>query len=200
MIARLVLAAGFSFAAVAVLGCHGGTHDEGTGGAGGGEGGGDTTSGTTTSSTGATTSSSTGATTSSSTSSSSGGSSLEQAREDCVAAINKDRATVGLAPYARWTANEACTDQQAQTDAAAGVGHSSLGACGELAQDECPGWPGPPDSMITMCLSGMWAEGPGNFNTGHGHYDNMSSTTYTMVSCGFYVEPNGAVWATQDFE
>jgi hypothetical protein len=179
---------------LAALGCHAGTHADGNGGAGGSESTGGVTGGASSSG-----SSSSGSSSSSAATSSSGGS-LEQATVDCVAAINKDRATLGLAPYARWTSAESCVDQQAETDEMAGEGHSSLGACGELAQDECPGWPGPPDSMITMCLVGMWAEGPGNFNAGHGHYDNMSSTAYTMVACGFYVLPNGSVWATQDFQ
>ena len=132
--------------------------------------------------------------------SSSGGSSLEQAREDCVAAINKDRAKAGRALRAGCRTRRARTSSWAQTDATSGVGHSSLGACGELAQDECPGWPGPPDTMIGMCLAGMWAEGPGDFNSGHGHYDNMADTQFTEVSCGFYVLPSGSVWATQDFQ
>jgi hypothetical protein len=46
----------------------------------------------------------------------------------------------------------------------------------------------------------MWAEGPGPFDQGHGHYDNMSSTQYTAVACGFYTQPDGSVWATQDFK
>jgi hypothetical protein len=41
----------------------------------------------------------------------------------------------------------------------------------------------------------MWAEGPGG-----GHYDIMSSTSYTMVSCGFYITPAGPVWGTQDYQ
>ncbi len=119
---------------------------------------------------------------------------------DCVDTINKYRATLNLPPYARWTENETCTDGQAQADAAADTAHSAFGMCGEWAQNECPGWPGPPDGMIDQCLAQMWAEGPGDFNSGHGHYINMSSTQYTKVSCGFYVLADGSVWATQDFQ
>jgi hypothetical protein len=126
----------------------------------------------------------------------SGGSSPEQL---CVDTINMYRATLKLAPYARWSSAESCTAGQAQKDSASGTAHSAFGSCSESAQDECPGWPGPPSSMITSCLAQMWAEGPGPFNQGHGHYDNMSSTSYTQVACGFYVLPDGSVWAAQDF-
>jgi hypothetical protein len=44
----------------------------------------------------------------------------------------------------------------------------------------------------------MWNEGPGSFS-GHGHYINMSSSTYTQVACGFYVMSDGHVWANQNF-
>jgi hypothetical protein len=46
--------------------------------------------------------------------------------------------------------------------------------------------------MIQPCLQQMWHEGPGPFNQGHGHYDNMSSTQYTMVACGFYTLSDGS--------
>jgi hypothetical protein len=41
-------------------------------------------------------------------------------------------------------------------------------------------------------------EGPGSDFSTHGHYINMTSTSYTMVACGFYAG-GGGVWATQDF-
>jgi hypothetical protein len=131
-----------------------------------------------------------------------GGSSnaYETATEDCVDAINMYRATLGLAAYTRWTAEEPCVDGQAQADAASGTAHSAFGKCGESAQNECPGWPGPPETMITQCLAQMWAEGPGTDFSTHGHYINMSSTSYTQVSCGFYVQSDMSVWATQDFK
>jgi hypothetical protein len=116
-----------------------------------------------------------------------------------VDTINKYRATLGLAPYARWNAEETCAGQEAQKDSQTMTAHSAFGMCSEWAQNECPGWPGPPGSMIAQCLAQMWAEGPGPFNMGHGHYDNMSSTMYTKVACGFYTLPDGSVWATQDF-
>jgi hypothetical protein len=54
--------------------------------------------------------------------------------------------------------------------------------------------------MITGCLKAMWEEGPGDFNGGHGHYINMSSTEYALVACGFYTTPSGDIWSVQDFK
>jgi hypothetical protein len=124
---------------------------------------------------------------------------LDQAAQDCVDIINMYRATIGVPALARLPSQEVCVGQQAQKDYQANTPHSAFGMCGEFGQNECPGWPGPPDSMIGQCLAMMWAEGPGPFNMGHGHYDNMSSTSYTKVACGYYVLTNGSVWATQDF-
>jgi hypothetical protein len=123
----------------------------------------------------------------------------DTAEQKCVDTINQYRATLNLPPYQRWKANESCTDGQALTDSQTGVPHSAFGKCGEYAQNECPGWPGPPAAMIPQCLAMMWAEGPGDF-AHHGHYVNMSSTAYTMVSCGFATASNGSIWATQDFK
>jgi cysteine-rich secretory family protein len=128
------------------------------------------------------------------------GSSGSSAEQLCVDTINMYRATLSLPPYARWNGEESCASSQAQMDSSSGTAHGAFGMCGEFAQDECPGWPGPPSSMITSCLALMWAEGPGPFDQGHGHYDNMSSTSYTQVACGFYVLPDGSVWAAQDFK
>jgi hypothetical protein len=78
--------------------------------------------------------------------------------------------------------------------------HGAFGQCGEFAQNECPGWPAPAEKMITGCLKAMWDEGPGDFNSGHGHYINMSSTKYALVACGFYTTPSGDIWSVQDFK
>lgn len=129
-----------------------------------------------------------------------GGAGASSPEQLCVDTINQDRATLNLPPYTRWTAEESCASTQAQKDSVSGVAHSAFGSCGESAQDECPGWPGPPASMITSCLAQMWAEGPGPFADGHGHYDNMSNTSYTQVACGFYTLSDGSVWAAQDFK
>jgi hypothetical protein len=136
-------------------------------------------------------SSSGGASSSSSGSSGAGSSSAAQA---CVDGINADRATLGLPAYTRWESNESCVDGQAQADSTGGP-HSAFTKCGEMAQNECPGWPGPPAQMISGCLKAMWAEGPGG-----GHYDNMANKGYTKVACGFFTASDGSVWATQDFQ
>jgi uncharacterized protein YkwD len=125
----------------------------------------------------------------------SSGGSGSSAAQTCVDTINKYRASLGLPPYARWSDAESCTAGEAQKDAASMQAHSAFPSCNEFAQNECPGWPGPPESMITQCLELMWMEGPGG-----GHYDNMTSKTYTQVSCGFAVQADGSVWATQDFK
>ena len=130
----------------------------------------------------------------------SGGNAYETATEDCVNTINAYRKTLGLAAYTRWTVEESCVDSQAQADSNSGTPHSAFGRCGESAQNECPGWPGPPETMITQCLAQMWAEGPGTDFSAHGHYINMSSTSYTQVACGFYVKSDMTVWATQNFK
>jgi len=46
----------------------------------------------------------------------------------------------------------------------------------------------------------MWAEGPGDDFSAHGHYINMSSTQYTMASCGFHTTGGASVWAVQNFK
>ena len=121
------------------------------------------------------------------------------ARVTCVDEINKYRATLGLAALAGWTSAAACADGQSKSDSESGKAHGAFGACKESAQDECPNWPGPPDTLIKGCLQMMWAEGPGDFAT-HGHYVNMSSTKYTAVACGFHQTPGGSFWAVQDFQ
>ena len=118
----------------------------------------------------------------------------------CVDRINQHRASIGRPPLARWTAAEACSDSEAVTDSETGRAHSAFGRCGEWAQNECPGWPGPADTMIVSCLQVMWNEGPGSDFSTHGHYINMSNPGYTKVACGYAVLPNGAVWAVQNFQ
>ena len=115
--------------------------------------------------------------------------------EICVATINEYRATKGLQPYVRWSATETCANSEATSDGASNGAHGAFGKCGEVAQNECPGWPGPPATMIPECLKAMWAEGPGG-----GHYEAMSSRMYTKVSCGFGTAPDGAIWAVQNFQ
>ncbi len=118
----------------------------------------------------------------------------------CVDTINMYRATLDLPPYARWCEAEVCSDGEAQMDSVSGEPHGAFGMCGENAQNECPGWPGPPASMIEDCLALMWAEGPGEDFQKHGHYINMSSTKYSKVACGFHSSGASGVWAVQNFK
>jgi hypothetical protein len=118
----------------------------------------------------------------------------------CVDKINALRATIGLGALARWTENETCADSQCQSDSVSGTAHGAFGSCPNWAQNECPGWP----SIASIysgnsCLDMMWKEGPGEPYEAHGHYINMTNTSYTKVSCGFYTTPDGKVWAVQDF-
>ncbi len=124
---------------------------------------------------------------------------LESYRQACVDEINNYRSSIGLAPYARWSSAEPCADGEAKSDSESGQPHGAFPACGEGAQNECPGYPSL-DSIAGMCLAQMWAEGPGSDFSKHGHYINMSSTSYSKVACGFYVTPSGSVWAVQDFQ
>ncbi|WP_437810710.1 CAP domain-containing protein [Sorangium sp. So ce1078] len=117
----------------------------------------------------------------------------------CVDTINQHRATLGLPPLSRWIEAESCSDGECESDGNSGQAHGAFGACDERAQNECPGWPGPPESMIEPCLQLMWDEGPGEDFNAHGHYINMSSTAYTQVACGFHTFPDGSVWAVQNF-
>lgn len=125
-----------------------------------------------------------------------------QARQACVDAINHYRSTLGLKPYARWSSAETCADGQAKSDSQSGTDHGAFtsgNACGAIAENECPNWPSV-GSIVADCLQRMWNEGPGSNFEAHGHYIIMSSTRYSRVACGFYVTPQGSVWAVQDFK
>lgn len=108
--------------------------------------------------------------------------------------INDYRAQKGLPPYTRWTDGETCADGEAQSDAETNAPHGAFPRCKELAQNECPGQPGPADKMIKGCLAAMWSQGPGE-----GHYDMMASTKWREVACGFATTANGQVWSVQNY-
>ena len=125
----------------------------------------------------------------------------ETPEQICVDTINSYRAQLGLPAYKLWAEAESCANQQAQSDSETGVAHGKFQMCTENAQNECPGWPGPPQQMIANCLAMMWAEGPGTDFDTHGHYITMSSRQYTEVACGFYTMSDGTtVWSVQDFK
>jgi hypothetical protein len=124
----------------------------------------------------------------------------DSAEQLCVDTINDYRATLDLPPLERWTDAEDCSNAQAKSDSESGTAHGAFGQCGEFAQNECPGWPGPPEQLTVDCLALMWAEGPGEDFAMHGHYINMSNPNYTKVACGFYETPEGDWWAVQNFQ
>ena len=122
---------------------------------------------------------------------------------DCVARINQFRWDCQcLPPLDRWTDGEACADEHAAYDSTNGV-HAGFreDICTPRgwAQNECPEW-GSEASIVDGCLQMMWDEGPGEDFNEHGHYINMSSTTYTKVACGVYTTDAGKVWSVQNFE
>jgi len=118
--------------------------------------------------------------------------------QDCVDRINQFRWDCQcLPPLARWTEAESCTAQQSADDQATGIAHDHFGACGENAQNTCPNWGGDAQ-IIDSCLQMMWDEGPGEPFADHGHYINMSSTSYSKVACGR--ANNGGVWSNQNFK
>jgi hypothetical protein len=126
------------------------------------------------------------------------------------------RGTLGLGPLTLNLDIAACSDAGAELDSTAGA-HTSAGDCdGARAQNTCPGWDpgrfgGDVAATLLSCLDRMWAEGvppvsreeciadrEGCFQD-HGHYLNMTTTTNTFVSCGFYQMPDGDIWMNQDF-
>jgi hypothetical protein len=120
------------------------------------------------------------------------------ARQLCLEKTNAYRAQTGAAPLTRNTGQESCTDSEAKSDFETKQAHGAFNRCGESAQNECPGWPGTPDKVVENCLAAMFAEGPGEPYSEHGHYINMTNTKYTQVTCGFNVS-NGSVQMVQNF-
>jgi len=130
---------------------------------------------------------------------------------DCVARVNQFRACVCLPALPRWTAGEACANQEAQYDSQQNSAHAGFqaGICTSgNAQDECPNWKNTAEGVIDGCLQMMFKEGPppsgtctGQCYTDHGHYINMTGTKYKNgVACGFYTTASGGIWAVQNFQ
>lgn len=119
-------------------------------------------------------------------------------QQDCVDRINQLRWECQcLPPLQRWVDAEACSDEQSRSDQDGGGPHGNFGACGEFAQNTCPGWPSTAD-VVDGCLQAMWDEGPGEPYSAHGHYINMTNPEYTKVACGFS-SSSGGVWSNQNF-
>lgn len=127
---------------------------------------------------------------------------------DCVARVNQFRTCVCLPPLTRWTAGEACADQDAAYDPSHSA-HAGFIAriCSPegYAQDECPGWPSE-TSVVSGCLQQMFDEGPppsnpcnGSCFEMYGHFINMTNTSYTLVACGM-ATVNGQITAVQNFQ
>ena len=127
--------------------------------------------------------------------------------QDCVDTINKIRADcMCLPPLARWTEGEACADQMAEYDSGQDSAHAGFNArlCtpGGSAQCECPGWSSVSSitqgtSRMESCLAMMWHE-VDNPSGEQGHYQAMSSKTYTKVACGINASASN-VWAVQNY-
>jgi hypothetical protein len=120
------------------------------------------------------------------------------ARQLCLETTNAYRAQVGAAPLVRNTPQEYCTDAEAKSDFESGKAHGAFQSCKESAQNECPHWSGTPEDVVKNCLAMMFAEGPGEPYSAHGHYINMTNTKYTQVTCGFYVS-GGSIQMVQNF-
>ena len=121
---------------------------------------------------------------------------------DCVNRINQFRAECQcLPPLRRWTEGEACVAMHAEYDSTRSPHAGFTGRIctpGGNAQNECPGWPSV-RATVDGCLQQMWDEGPGEPFSEHGHYINMSSTSFSEVACGFY-DGTAGVYALQNFQ
>jgi uncharacterized protein YkwD len=120
------------------------------------------------------------------------------ARERCLKRTNEYRATKNLPQLSLRSQSSSCADGQAQSDATSKTPHGSFTKCGELAQNECPGWNGSTDVVVDNCIKAMFSEGPGA-GPAHGHHNNIMDASYTSLSCGFFVASDGSVWLVQDF-
>jgi hypothetical protein len=127
--------------------------------------------------------------------------------QDCVDTINKIRwDCMCLPPLQRWTEGEACADQMAVYDSGQNSAHAGFIAklCtpGGSAQCECPGWGSVASitqgtTRLESCLAMMWHE-VDNPSGEQGHYEAMSTTTYTRVACGINTSTT-SVWAVQNY-
>jgi Cysteine-rich secretory protein family len=124
--------------------------------------------------------------------------------QTCINLINAKRATLKLAPLARWQAGESEVAAEVAADAKNGTPHGAIREAYKqhfyAAQNECQNSRPDMPAMIQTCIDDMWAEGPDNHDgQTHGHYENMVSPDYSAVACGFALAPNGELWSAQDF-
>lgn len=128
---------------------------------------------------------------------------LSLLRAECLAMTDSLRATEGKSPLKRWLDAESCSDTQAASDQYRESPHGNFGSCGEKAQNTCPGWPLPDSDngtrVLRSCLAAMWAEGPGEPYSKHGHYLNMSSSDFGQLACGFSIQ-DGSLWINMNFQ
>ena len=128
--------------------------------------------------------------------------------QDCVDNINQFRWVCQcLPPLERWVEGEDCANQMAEYDWNTGVPHdgfmSDICEPSGNGQCECPGW----DSIESItqgsqwydsCLQMMWSE-VDEPSGEQGHYEAMSSTSYTRVACGIYEGSDGEVYSVQNY-
>lgn len=137
-------------------------------------------------------------------------------RAYCLEVINKYRATEGLDPYALADdSKQTCTDQEAAADLAANSAHGHFGDCKEFGQNSAPNVAmsryDNNEAIVDSYLKMMWDEkklvesGERDPQKSEdfsyiGHYLNMSSTRFKIVSCGMAVsEDKTKGWMNVNF-
>lgn len=119
----------------------------------------------------------------------------------CVQDVNRYRASVGRPAYSESPALEAYAAAGAQQDGTAGTAHahfaSTNGGGVALAENEFlrQGLTGAETVQMAIQIADavFFGEGPGG-----GHYENMTSTSYTTAGCGVFIQ-NDAITIVEDF-
>ena len=120
-------------------------------------------------------------------------------RQYCVDRTNQYRSQVGRAAYRRSTALETYADAAAKHDGTVREPHAyfrmTSGGGIAFAENEIIRWStaGGIENTIRDGLALFWSEGSSG-----GHYRNMTSTTYTEMGCGLYIDGT-AVTVVQAF-
>ncbi|MEZ4299797.1 MAG: CAP domain-containing protein [Polyangiaceae bacterium] len=136
----------------------------------------------------------------------------------CVSKIKNLRTSIGLAAgtnivqaatkepaYSGATYGD-CARKEAKYDSTNG-GHAAhkanLYKC-LGTQNECVNWKPnageTPTQMVKRCVQGWFDEGPGADYSKHGHYTNMTSSTYKNITCGVYKNASGQYTIAADFK